>query len=214
MRILFFHAVLFAVASIAHALTWEKTSLNLTIEAGSGNVIAEFPFTNEGATQVTITELKSNCGCTAPTVKSKVISAGGADVLKVVYALGNRVGPQNIQVIVRTDEAGRGPAIINLRIDIQPLISITPRMVHWTKADGPITRVIDIKQLAKSPVRLGEIKTTDDALAVELKSGAESGVWQLSVIPKSVEIPFTTKVEIPIIVGERVTTYSVFAIAR
>jgi hypothetical protein len=104
--------------------------------------------------------------------------------------------------------------ILNLRVNIQPAISATPRLAQWTKADGIVSRVIDIKQLGKTAVRLAEPKLSGGTLSAELKPGAEAGTWHLTLTPKSVETPFTTKVEIPFTVGERAMIYSVFAVVR
>ncbi len=199
----------------ARALTWEKSTLDLSVEAGSGDLVAEFPFKNEGAKPVTIQELQASCGCTTPTVESRLVPAGGKGTIKVTYAVGDRVGPQSSHVTVTTDEANTEPATLQLHVNIQPAVSITPRLVHWTKADGLVARVIEIKRLSKATVLVGEPKPAGDApLTVELKPGAAADTWLLTLTPKSIEASFTTKVEIPITVGERATTYSVFAIVR
>lgn len=196
------------------ALTWEKNSLDFTMEAGAGELIAEFPFKNEGTEPVTIGELKSSCGCAEPTVKTKVIPPGGADVLRVVYMPGDRVGPQSAQLTVATDEKGAAPVSLRLRINIQAAVSFAPRLVRWSKADGSVPRIIEIKQLGETPVRIIEVKPASDALSTELKPGAEVGTWQLVLTPKSTESPSTTKVAISTEVGERKTTYTVFGVVR
>lgn len=203
-----------ASALTAHALTWEKAALDLSVEAGSGDLVAEFPFKNEGAASVTIRELTASCGCTAPTVETRLVPAGGKGVIKATYMVGDRVGPQSTHITVTTDEAGAEPASLQLRVNIQPAVSVTPRLVHWTKTDGLVSRTIEIKRLSKTTVRLGEPKAAGDTLTVELKPGVEPDTWRLTLTPKSVDAPFTTKVEIPVTVGERATTYSVFAVVR
>ena len=198
----------------AYALTWEKTSLDLNMEAGTAEITAEFPFKNEGANAITLTELKSSCGCAEPTVKSKVIPPGGADVIKVVYTPGDRVGPQSAQLVVRTDEKGVSPTLLRLRVNIQQAVSLTPRLVLWSQAEGPVTRVIEIKQLGDKPAQVLAAKPVGDALVAELKPGTEAGTWQLMLTPKSTEQPSTTKVEILTEVGGRKTTYTVFGTVR
>jgi len=202
------------VALPVSALTWEKSGLDLAVEAGAGEVVAEFPFKNEGTAAVTIRELKASCGCTTPTVESRVVPAGGSGVIKATYATGDRSGPQSVRITVVTNEPGSEPVVLPLRVDIQPLVSITPRLVHWSQADGLVARVIELKRTAKSAVRLGEPKPQADTLTVALTPGAEPDTWRLTLTPKSVDAPFTTKIEIPVITGERTITYSVFAVSR
>lgn len=211
-----FIATVWVLASVlpAGALTWERSALDLSMEVGAGDLVGEFPFKNERAEPVTIRELKASCGCTEPTVESRLIPAGGTGVIKVAYAAGSRVGPQTARVTVTTDEAGVEPVTLQLRVNIQPVVSLAPRLVLWTRTDGPIGRTIEIKRLSKAVVRVVEAKPVADTLKVELKPGAEPDTWSLTLTPKSVDSPFTTKVEIAIAVGERTMTYSVFAIVR
>ncbi|HEY9248046.1 MAG TPA: DUF1573 domain-containing protein [Rariglobus sp.] len=203
-----------AWAGPAEALTWEKPTVSLTMEAGAGEVVAEFPFKNEGAGTVTIGELKSSCGCSTPTVKSRTIAAGEAGVMSVVYAPGDRVGLQTAHLTVTTDEAGVEPATVLLRVNIEPVLSLTPRLVHWAKADAGLARTIEIKQLSEKPVRIVEVKPANDALAVELKPGEAAGTWRLTLTPTSREKTSTTKVEIRVETGGRTLTYSVFGVVR
>jgi hypothetical protein len=198
----------------AHALTWEKAALDVSVEAGSGDLVVEFPFTNEKKEPVTVRELKASCGCTEPTVDSRVVAAGSKGAIKLTYTTGDRVGPQSVHVTVTTDEAGAMPSTLNLRVNIQPAVSLTPRLVHWTKADGPVARTIEIKRLSKAAVQISEVKPASDTLLVELKPGTEPDTWLLKLTPKSVDTPSTTKVEISITVGERKMTYSVFGVVR
>lgn len=196
------------------ALTWEKTSLDFTMEAGTGELIAEFPFKNEGPGTVTIRELKSSCGCSTPTVKSRTIIAGESGVVRVAYVAGDRVGLQTASLTVATDEADMAPASLHLKIDIQPVLIFTPRLVHWTRGEEAAARTIAIKQSGKSTVRIVAIKPDGDALAVELKSGAEPGTWGLTLTPKVVSQPSMTRISILVEIGDRKATYTVFGIVR
>lgn len=198
----------------AGALTWEKSTQAVDVEAGAGDLVVEFPFKNEGTAPVTIKELKASCGCTTPTVAARVIPAGDKGAVKVTYSPGGRVGPQSVRVTVTTDEAGNAPIDLQLRVDIRPLVSITPRLVHWTKADGPVARTIELKRMSKEAVRVGEPVLPGDTVTVALAPGAEPDTWRLTLTPRSLDEPFTTKVEIPVAVGERTVMYSVFAVAR
>jgi len=100
-------------ALTAKALTWEKAALDVFVEAGSGDLVVEFPFTNEKKEAVTIRELKASCGCTEQTVDSRVVAGGGKGSVKLTYAAGDRVGPQSVHVTVTTDEAGTTPSTLN-----------------------------------------------------------------------------------------------------
>jgi hypothetical protein len=136
---------LMGVSISAHALTWEKSTVDLTLDAGSPDVVVEFPFKNEGTETVTFKEIKASCGCTRAETDSQSIPPGGKGVIKATYAVGDRTGPQAVQVVVSTSEAGSALKILRLNLTIQPPVSMTTRLVQWTKADGLIPRTIQIK---------------------------------------------------------------------
>jgi hypothetical protein len=190
------------------------SSRDIKLNAGEGQVSVEFPFKNDTNSVVTITSLKSSCGCSEPTVNAKIIPSGEKAVVKVVYTPGDRTGPQSAQITVVTDEAGVAPVSLRLRVDIKPAVALLPRLVRWSKSDGAAPRTIEIKQLGERPVRILEVKPASDALSAEFTSGEEAGTWILTLVPKSTELPSTTKVEILTEVGDHKTTYSVFGIVR
>lgn len=132
----------------------------------------------------------------------------------MVYTPGDRVGPQSAQLTVLTDEKGAAPASLRLRINIRAAVSFAPRLVRWSKTDGAVPRIIEIKQLGEASVRIIDVKPASDALSAELKPGTEAGTWQLVLTPKSTESPSTTKVAISSGVGERKTTYTVLGVVR
>jgi len=207
-------ACFFLAGAHAHALTWERSAIDCAMDAGDGSVVAEFPFKNEGTAPVVIRELKASCGCTEPTVDSRVIQAGATGVVNATYTAGDRVGAQTAQLTVVTDESGGATVILQLRVNIQPAVSLTPRLVRWSKADGLISRSVEIKRLGKAEVLFPGPMPVVDGFSIELKAGAQLGTWSLVLTPKSVETDFTAKVEIPMKVGERMTTCSVFAVVR
>jgi hypothetical protein len=205
---------LMGVSISAHALTWEKSSVDLSLNAGSADVVVEFPFKNEGAGTVTIKEIKASCGCTRAVADSESIPPGGKGVVKATYVVGDRTGRQSVQVIVTTSGGGSVLNLLRLNLNILPVVSLTPRLVHWTKADGPIPRTIQIKQVGTVAVIKVEMGSIGEGFTADLKPGAEPGCWELSLTPKSVDQPMTAKAEVRVTVGEKTTPYLVYALVR
>ncbi len=205
---------LMGVSISAHALTWEKSTLDLTLEAGSADVVVEFPFKNEGTETVTFKEIKASCGCTHAAANSQSIPPGGKGVIKATYAVGDRTGPQAVQVAVTTSEEGSALKILRLNLTIQPPVSMTPRLVQWTKADGLIIRTIQIKQAGSTPVSKLEAIPTGDEMTVELKPGTEQGQWTLCLTPKNVDQPQTAKIEVRATIGTRTISRWVYGLVR
>jgi len=181
--------------------------------AGDEAVVAEFPFKNDGATPVVITDLKSSCGCSTPTVESRTIGPGKSGTLKVNYVPGDRVGPQSARITVSTDEAGKAADALLLKVDIRPVLTFAPRLVQWLRTGSPEARVIKIKREADS-ANIISVQPEGDAIAAELKDGDEAGTWLLELTPRSLEDRSTTKVHIQAESDGRKSTYTVFAVVR
>jgi hypothetical protein len=205
---------LMGVSISAHALTWEKSTVDLTLDAGSPDVVVEFPFKNEGTETVTFKEIKASCGCTRAETDSQSIPPGGKGVIKATYAVGDRTGPQAVQVVVSTSEAGSALKILRLNLTIQPPVSMTTRLVQWTKADGLIPRTIQIKQADSNTVSKLEAIPPVEEMTVELKPATEPGQWTLTLTPKSVDQPLTAKIEIRATIGTHTTSHWVYGLVR
>jgi len=63
-------------------------------------------------------------------------------------------------------------------------------------------------------VTIVEVKPASGAVAAELKPGTSANTWILSLVPNSIDTPSTTKLEIRTALGNRISTYTVFAIIR
>lgn len=197
-----------------YALTWEKSQIEIVAEQGTEDIAIEFPFQNKGENPVQILDLKASCGCTAPTVKSKVIPAGEKSVLRVDFTIGNRVGPQNFQIVVTTDEKNAARTVLQLHVDIHPMVLVTPLLVHWSKADGLSEKTIELTKKSQGAVRIVSVTPQDDKIQATLIQGKEPDTWNLKLKPKSVDTPFTSKVDIQVEGSKQTVTYSVFAMVR
>ena len=213
-RKLYTFIIILCSAITGRALTWETTECDFSTEAGVHDLPFAFNFKNERSEPVTITELKSSCGCADPKVESTEIPAGGTGTIKVVYSPGDRVGPQTARIIVATNEKGVEPVSLDLKINLQPAISLAPRLVFWKKTDGLTTQVVQIKSVGKTPLRVLSVTSLDATITAELKTGLEPETWQLALTPKSIKKTATIKVEIRAEVGGLTAIYSIFCVLR
>lgn len=197
------------------ALTWERTSGELVMEEGVESAVIEYAFKNEGTAPVSIRDVKSNCGCATPTVGAKLVPAGGRGVVKVSYSPGKRVGLQNVKIELKTDEGPSPNVLLVLRVDIRPWITMTPRLVHWRKADGLVSRTVEINRTGKSELSIDEVKAPGGHIDVKLVAGDQPDTWRLTITPKEVDSPFTEKVEIGVVTKDgRKASYNLFAVAH
>ncbi len=81
-------------------LSFEENSYNFG-EVEEGTIVEHaFPFTNNGAAPLLITDARSTCGCTVPNYPEEVIPPGGQGVLKVRFDTDGKMGKQRKPVTV------------------------------------------------------------------------------------------------------------------
>jgi hypothetical protein len=91
-----------------------------TITQGAdGN--CEFLFTNTGAQPLTLSNVKSSCGCTVPEWPKEPIAPGTKAVIKVHYDT-QRVGPISKTITV-TSTGSETPIILKITGKIEPAVA-------------------------------------------------------------------------------------------
>jgi hypothetical protein len=198
----------------AAGLTWDKTTIDREIEAGTAEIRVEIPFRNEGTRPITITELKSSCRCTELVLKSHTIPVGAKAMLTAVYKPGDQVGPQQSSITIKTDEPGTAATYLALRINITPLLTIQPAMVRWDKGGALVSKTITLKRVGSAPLKITAVKPVNDSITAELKPGDTADSWLLVLTPRSTTEFTTTKIKILTEVSGQPVTYSAFAVVR
>jgi len=198
----------------AAGLIWDKTTIDREIDAGTLETLIEIPFRNESTRPVTITELKSSCGCTELVLKDRTIPAGAKEVLTAVYKPGDRVGPQQSSITIKTDESDGAATYLALRINITPLLTIQPAMARWDQGGPLVAKTITLKRVGSAPLKVTAVKPVNDSITAELKPGDTADSWLLVLTPRSTTEFATTKIKILTEVHGQPVTYTAFAIVR
>ncbi|MCC6681685.1 MAG: DUF1573 domain-containing protein [Phycisphaeraceae bacterium] len=121
-----------AVPQLASAqLAWEQREVKLDSRLGDEAVEAKFKFTNQGKQPVTITSVKSSCGCATADLEKKVYKPGDSGQVDARFILGDRVGSQSKRIVVRTDSEDSPITTLTIKVDIPEVLRIRPRLVYW-----------------------------------------------------------------------------------
>jgi len=81
-------------------LKWERTSVELAPAVGTESADAEFAFSNEGKTPVTILLVKPNCSCTTASVDKKTYAPGEKGKIRAKITFGDREGAHTTLILV------------------------------------------------------------------------------------------------------------------
>lgn len=133
-------------------------------EAGMLDERAEgvFKFTNEGDQPITITSMKSSCGCTVPQLEKKGYLPGESGEIKAIFTFGARVGTQHKRINIVTDEPAENRYSLSLVTKIPEWVVVEPRILRWKAGEEPAPQQIRISVMNPDVVEVelpaGELK--------------------------------------------------------
>lgn len=185
-RLIMFACAFGVLASTASAkLVFEQDKIQHDAGLLEERTEAVFKFTNEGDQPVTVTGLKSTCGCTVPQLTKKDYLPGESGEIKAIFTYGARVGTQQKRITVQTDEPSDNRYTLSLITRIPEWISIEPRILRWKSGEEPKPQEIRVKVMNPSTV---EVETPEgDLQHFEMeKKEAVNGELIYTIVPKSV----------------------------
>lgn len=158
------------------ALVFEKTTVTLDPKTPAAHLDTEFAFKNDGATPTTVLEVSSSCGCTVPALEKKTYAASEKGILKVGFDAGDRQGPQNRTVTLRTDA---GTQVLTLIVNLPVRSVLTPRLHFFRPPDtgGKDTLVTYSNDL---PVTLDSVTSSDPVFTVTSVAEKEGAVYKIT----------------------------------
>ena len=168
----------------AHAsLHFDHRSLAPAVEPGAEQATASFGFANTGEQPVTITSIKTSCGCTTAELDKKTYEPGEAGEIAAILTLGDRVGKHTKKIIVRTDDEASPVTTLTMKVSIPKLLRIQPRFVYW-RADEELTpKTIRIEVTHDEPIEITAVKPSNEGVTAELKAIEPGQVYEVALTP-------------------------------
>tara|TARA_R100000027_G_scaffold41879_4_gene31239 strand:+ start:1614 stop:2261 length:648 start_codon:yes stop_codon:yes gene_type:complete len=126
-------------------LVWKDTELVIPSDYGQKEVVALFHFENRSEDRVVIGKIQSSCGCTVPVLVKDVFEAGESGVIRAVFTVGDRVGPQRKTLRVQVSGSTEEIVVLTFSTTIPQLGEISPRMLLWRKGEEGVEKMLSIK---------------------------------------------------------------------
>jgi len=207
--------VFFVAASVsAHALTWETTSRELSLDLGTAEVVVEFPYNNETDAPVSITHIKSGCECSTIERPKAPIPAGGKGVLTVHYHPGTNPGVRVVPIEVTTDQPKAGATNLSIKATLEPVLKLERVLLRWTRNGSADAQRVTISGTGRAPINALTLQPPADGVVASLAAGDEPEIWILTVAPISTEQTLTARVEVRAEVRGRLITQAVWVVVR
>ena len=168
------------------ALTWKSQRIELTAKPSDKEAIGLFQFENSGNSTITITSVQPSCGCTTATLDKPTYAPGEKGEIRAVFTLGDRVGEQEKNIYVVTDDASVPPIPLVLHVTIPELLRYAPRLLMWNVGGERGEKTTAISAHSTLPITAIEVSSALPKEVTARIEPVESGVkYQLFVRPVS-----------------------------
>lgn len=197
------------------ALTWKTQRIGFTAKSSDKVAVGQFQFTNTGATDVTITSVKTDCGCTAAELIKHTYSPGETGEIKATFTFEGRVGEHQKTIQVLTDESAK-PAELVLQVNIAELLTCSPRLLLWRLGEEAVEKAAVIVANGTTHISSIDFKASTPADITPRLETIEAGKkYRLVVLPASTGKAAQTTLECVAHFADGTSQdFSVFALIR
>lgn len=174
---------LFVLATSLHAeLKWEKQRQQFKRTPDDQSLQTAYKFTNVGKEPVTIKDIHTSCGCTAAHLDKKTYQPGETGQIDVKFSFGGRRGT-HIKTIAVTVDGQEEPTQLELTVEIQDPIRLTPLLVFWRVGDPVAAKKVDITADAQNPVHIKSVTSSNPRITAKVETVKAGEHYALSVQP-------------------------------
>jgi hypothetical protein len=148
-------------------------------------VTAKFTFTNASAKPLTIVGVKSNCSCLKASLDRQLYFPGTKGSGTATFRVTNFTGRQEKTVYVYSNSPEHPKQEITFILDVPAVVSVEPEILDWQVDEAPTPKLMKIRMLGKSPIRITGVTPTRDDVNLNLNEVTASREYHLTVTPKS-----------------------------
>ena len=173
----------FCVLPIHAELAWEKPKQEVYPQADQLSITAHFAFIVKGASPITITGIKTSCGCTTATIARRTYLPGESGSIDVTYNIGDAMGIQTKIVAITTNESVKQPYTLFLYAHLPEPIKFSSRYLLWNLGAPCTPQFIKINAPAAKPVKVLSVASNSVDISASLQMLQEGRAYTIVVIP-------------------------------
>jgi len=185
-----FLLIFLLIPLLSHAeLKWENKTIEHEALPTETEFKAAFDFTNTGDTPVTITNIRSTCGCTTASLDKNTYAPGESGTITATFTYGARKGGQSKLITVSTDQKQQPNTTLTLNVFIPEVFKIDGSpVIVWKHHRGEAldTRSIHIFSDYEDPIDIVDIiNSNPQTFDYELKAQESPNTYELLITPKA-----------------------------
>lgn len=166
------------------SLRWDQREQSFTPDWQASEVTASYGCTNVTDRPVSITNVRSTCGCIVSAPAKPTLAPGESSVVLVKFVFGARVGAITKQIFVTTDQPSDQLVELRLKVAIPQVVTLTPSFVHWRIGGPPTEQVINVQVQPGIPFEIRTV-VAPSALVAAAWVPADGRSGQVRVTPVS-----------------------------
>lgn len=167
----------------ASALDWEKREQLVRVAPLQAEVAVEFPFTNNGARPIEITEIRTNCDCLDAKSERSRYAPGERGMIRARFSVGDRLGLYERAVLVLTDESAE-PTRLAVKVDVPAAAEAAPRTVDWAVNSATEPRSIEVTVAPELSITFTAAVSTGSGFNARLEPIVPGKRYRVIVTPK------------------------------
>lgn len=186
------------VAPFASAqLKFEKETVELVATQSDNSVKGEFAFKNEGSYAVTVKKLETSCQCTTAQLDQKTYKPGESGKIRTEFTIGTHEGTVVEKFItLTTDDAKHDTNLLKLQTTVPKLFEVERRFTFWKPGEAKAPKTVNIKIVAKDPIKLTAATPESDKLSADLKEITPGREYQVTITPADTSTPLTQRIDL------------------
>ncbi|MDB6173958.1 MAG: hypothetical protein JWL59_3269 [Chthoniobacteraceae bacterium] len=192
-----FAAALLVTSFTARAeLVWEKKEVQLKATPFDKEVVAHYPFKNEGTEPVKFKAFKGACSCVSITVSTMVVPPGTTGEVTVKFTPEFRIGNQKRPIAVLFDDDKQTKMALYLKVEIPEIIRPDPIFLKWAEGEnlGPKTATIVVDE--QYPMTDFSVRPINPLWTATITPIENSRNYTLQILPKRSDQPQAQYVEV------------------
>ena len=185
-------------------------------KVSSGEVVRhDFVFTNVGDATLEIKDVRPGCGCTTAGTWDKQVEPGKTGTIPLQLNSANMGGAVTKSATVTCNDPGKPKVVLQITGTVWKPIEVTPTTTVFNVSDESqtnVTKVVRIVNNLEEPLKLSDLKCTNQVFRAELKTVRPDKEFELHItaVPPfpgtSIRAPVTLKTS-----SEKMPTISVTA---
>jgi hypothetical protein len=147
---------LLSVSSGFAAIVFERSTVEIPSDPSLTQWVAEYPFKNTGKKPVTITQVRTCCGCTTSKLDKKTFAANESGKLSLIFKIEGKIGFQQKHAVIITND-GAPPSVVYMKGNIETAydyFTLSTQSVRWEKGESRKQKTILISAKTGSPYRI------------------------------------------------------------